>query len=185
MASYIGPCHQLVAKGQTWDPIREALTKATPLTLPEPPPGPEEIRSLMPPGWSYLGPRPTPKGILWEAQHKLGVAFGGTPGELIQRIRDIQGTLDTTSPNEAGPSQGFNRRRKRRTRRDRDLVRCQVHLCQGLFWPDQKQEHMESHHPGQTLEVLFKPVNWVSDDDTGDDLKLDDPAFARSVEAED
>lgn len=183
MASYIGPERQLVGKGETWDPIRDAVSRTPGVTLPEPPPGPDEIRKLMPPGWSYLGPRPTPRGILWEAQHAQGVAFGATPGELLQRISKISSLLADSE--DAGPGEGFNRRRKRRTRRDRDLVRCQVADCYGLYWPDQKKEHMLTCHPERKYEMLFKPAKWVADDGTGDDLTLDDPLTARQVEAED
>lgn len=176
---YLGPERQLPGAGGTYDPVREALAGSRPRSLPEPPPDPASVRKSLPEGWTYLGPRETSKGLLWEAQHRLGVAWGHTPGELIARCLAIHAAVKDEGS--AAEMQGFNRRRKRRARRDRDLVRCQAPLCAGLFWPDQMEDHVKHCHPGFKG---FAPVARVEDDGTGEDITLDDPSVARRVEAE-
>jgi hypothetical protein len=175
--AYIGPERQLVAH-------------VTPVTPRAPLPSQmtrDDIKRALPPGFSFLGTRDDEKlGLLWEAQHRAGVAFGISAPDLILTAQTVHAVMEDGGTGDCIP--GFNRRRKRRTRRDKDLMRCKHPLCSALVWPDQMSEHLANHLGPELVaplsEVFTRPAR-VKDDGTGDDLTLDDPARARAVEAED
>lgn len=177
-----------------------AAPPARHLSLVPPPLSEGEIRAALPPGWTYLGCRDTAQGLRWEASHLSGTVSAPTAQALLGMAKTVtdyhasQGVVAPRTPRRAEEAPAelagveFNRRRKRRRRKEKELVRC--NLCAGLVFGGEELDHLQVVHlltPAGAELILsrcFAQPADVPDDDTGEDLTLDDPATALAVPSE-
>lgn len=155
---------------------RYAADDGDPLELP---PEAEDLQAKLPEGWTFIGFRLLPNDdIVWEAQHATGILSAATPSALVDLVRRTVPSYAHARP------EGLNRRRKRRRRITQELLRCNV--CAGLVFRDQVYDHAEEFHgAAKKADEIFDKPERVTDDGTGDDMSLDDPASARRTQAED